>query len=303
MFETGQTLPENKDHTGIIYKLYSAHPMLKPFVSCYWVLRTGARFHNQQLLIPDGYVDLIFNYGQHYHRTEINSNMRWKIINQSHIVGERSATVLVENNAYMDLFGVKLNPYGLWALTHIPAKEFSREIVPLHSLIPSFCELENKIYDAHGDAAKILIIEQFLKEKLLYYSEENMQLQTSTQLILNSRGKIPISVLAHEVNMPYKTLERAYDRFIGLSPKAYSRIIRFKKALRAIKRTPDHYQSLYLDYGYYDQNHFIKEFKHFMGGTPSEYFNRQFHVEDKIFSLGTQKSTWTSLGEDDLIKS
>jgi AraC-like DNA-binding protein len=292
MIKTRPSLPEKPESAGVTYKLYAPHPLLKPFVSCYWVLRTGARFHNQQLLIPDGYVDLIFNYGQAYLRTEFDSGLPWKTIDQSHIVGERAASVLVENNAHMDLFGVKLNPYGLWALTNIPAKEFSNEIVPLNDLPASFTTLENQIYHAPGDTAKIFVVEEFLAKKLLLFSTENIQLQTSTKLIIQSKGKISISALANEVNMPYKTLERAYNRFVGLSPKSFSRIIRFKKALRAINKAPDQSQPLYLDYGYYDQNHFIKEFKHFMGGTPSEYFNRQFHVEDKIFLLGTNKNTW-----------
>lgn len=292
MIKTKTSLREKNKPTGVTYKLYAPHPLLKPFVSCYWVLRTGARFHNQQLLIPDGYVDLIFNYGQSYQRTEFDSGMPWKTINQSHIVGERAASVLVENNAHMDLFGVKLNPYGLWALTNTPAREFSREIVPLHCLPASFLALESQIYDALGDAAKIMIMEQFLMENLLSFSSEHIQLQASTQMIIRSKGNISINALTNEVNMPYKNLERAFNRFVGLSPKSFSRIIRFKKVLRAINKSPDQTQHIYLDYGYYDQNHFIKEFKHFMGGTPTEYFNRQFHVEDKIFSLGTNKNTW-----------
>ncbi len=273
-------------HQSFTYKLYPPHPSLSPFVRCYWIMKTGAQSLNQELMIPDGYADLIFNYGQMYRRTEISPELQWLDITSSHIVGERSSSVLVDHNTYLDVVGIKLKPYGLWVLTQIPAKNFFRQVVPLDLLRLGLDELEQQIYDALSDVAKIQIIEDFLTKRLLLFTTEHREVQAATQFILNAKGVVRIKTVAETVNLSYKTLERSFNQFIGMPPKAFARVIRFKKMLQAIKRSPTDHQHLYLDFGYYDQTHFIKEFKQFMGVTPSAYLNQQFLAEDKFFSLG-----------------
>ena len=87
--------------------------------------------------------------------------------------------------------------------------------------------------------------------------------------------------------MSRRTLERRFLDSVGISPKRFARVIRFKATLKHLKRHDAAVKRQgYLDFGYYDQNHFIKDFRYFMGGTPSDYFTNRFHSEDEFFSAG-----------------
>jgi methylphosphotriester-DNA--protein-cysteine methyltransferase len=90
-----------------------------------------------------------------------------------------------------------------------------------------------------------------------------------------------------ELIFNYKYLERQFLKIIGLTPKSYSRIARFQNVMQALKYAAFHpWPSLALDCGYYDQAHFIKEFKAFTGATPSEFVARQNQIAEMLTAPG-----------------
>ena len=292
-----QEIPLDYRDQGFRYKLYRPTPAITPFVGCYWTLQSAQRPLKQELMIPDGYVDIIFNYGNTYRRTELGKLHRSQWIDKSHIVGERTRSVVLDHTTHLNLVGIKLKPYGLWALTQLPSRDFAGQIVPIDAAVSPLIPLEHQIYEASNDTDKIHIIERFLLQHLLPFAEHHRDMQFATQLVLQMHGNIRIKDLATTLNMSYRQLERSFQNLIGLSPKAFARVVRFKKTMQSIKsRQSITYEHQYLDFGYYDQNHFIKEFKHFMGGTPSDYFNNQFHSQDIFFSLGIDNNVtaWLS---------
>jgi AraC-like DNA-binding protein len=290
MMKNNEKISLNHSYTDFTYKIYSPCSVLKPFVGCYWISKQKNKTSKPELMIPDGYIDLIFSYGESYSRAEFSNGLDWQKIDSSHIVGGRHKSVLINNNANLDLVGVKLTHYGLWCLTQQPSAEFLGRIIPLDLLAPFFAELEQQVYDAADDNEKICVLEKYLSRKLLPFADENAEIQFASQMILNSNGDFKIEELCRAANLSYKNLERSFDKFIGMSPKSFARIIRFKKTLQFFKANYAADRHLYLDFGYYDQNHFIKDFKQFMGGTPSAYYKGRFHAEDKFFTLGTTRN-------------
>ncbi len=286
-----------EEHGDCIYKLYLPHSALRPFVRCYWILKSQTQSLKPELFIPDGYADLIFNYGQTYRRAEFKPELNWLEIPSSHLVGGRRETVLVGNSSNLDLIGVKLNPYGLWALTQIPSADFFRQIASFELLsIPFLSELEQRIFDASGESEKIQVLERFLSAKILPFALKHQEVQRASQIIVDTNGSINMKKLSEAVNLSSKGLERLFEKYVGMPPKVYSGIIRFKKLLQAIKQNPRDGKHLYLDFGYYDQNHFIKDFKRFMGTTPTAYGCGKLLADDKFFTLGTDHdvSAWLS---------
>jgi len=88
-------------------------------------------------------------------------------------------------------------------------------------------------------------------------------------LINDHNGMIPIDDIAYTVNILRRQLERKFIDSVGISPKLYSRIIRFHYVKNMIKVRKDcSLISLALDSGYYDQAHFCREYKEFSGMTP-----------------------------------
>ncbi|MNL09584.1 HTH-type transcriptional activator RhaR [compost metagenome] len=78
------------------------------------------------------------------------------------------------------------------------------------------------------------------------------------------------------MGMSTTTLGDQFREKVGFSPKAFSRIVRFNHINAFIdKHHATNWQELVYTFGFFDQNHFIKEFKRFYGCTPSEWHSRQ----------------------------
>jgi AraC-like DNA-binding protein len=98
----------------------------------------------------------------------------------------------------------------------------------------------------------------------------------AVKLLRRARGGVGIGQVAAALGVGQRRLERAFDRSVGLSPKALARVLRFRRALGDLGRPHDArsaplWASLALGAGYADQSHFIREFKALAGLTPSRY--------------------------------
>ena len=95
-----------------------------------------------------------------------------------------------------------------------------------------------------------------------------------SQMQLNN--KISILELASEVNMSKRNFERKFLENVGLTPVFFNRIVRFQKAIKLINQQNKlSFTELAYMSGYYDQSHFIRDFKQFYGQPPKEFNQNQ----------------------------
>jgi methylphosphotriester-DNA--protein-cysteine methyltransferase len=111
-------------------------------------------------------------------------------------------------------------------------------------------------------------------------------IEQALHLILEHRGNLRIEDLKDALDIHYKTLERKFKTYVGLSPKTFSRIVRFKNTYKQFHHIARHDPSFFLDLGYYDQNHFIKDFKYFLHTTPTAYLRKKLSLSDEIVRRG-----------------
>jgi AraC-like DNA-binding protein len=90
--------------------------------------------------------------------------------------------------------------------------------------------------------------------------------------IIQSGGRLPVGALAEETGWSQKHLIARFTEHIGLTPKVTSRVVRFGRALDALKtvRPRQRFADLALDTGYYDQAHFDRDVRAFAGVSPTE---------------------------------
>lgn len=95
----------------------------------------------------------------------------------------------------------------------------------------------------------------------------------SLELIKKAKGMVDIDFLSQQACLSRKQFERLFSEHIGISPKQYLRIIRFQSALHNNSQS-NHWSmtQLALESGYYDQSHFINDFKALTGLTPKKFF-------------------------------
>jgi len=162
--------------------------------------------------------------------------------------------------------------------TEIGASNFLR--IPLHELFGQSLSLEEffsrqeiqetqeKLEAAQSDTARLNILETFLLCQLLERERDRM-IASAIEIIYQSKGTIRIAALAKHLHTSQSPLEKRFRALVGASPKKFAGIVRarhFLQALGANKQDAAEHLS-----AYYDQAHFIKDFKRFSSVTPEQY--------------------------------
>lgn len=160
------------------------------------------------------------------------------------------------------------------------APVFFRE--PIHELFQSSVSLDNfllrselllfeeQLSEGANHLDKIKIVENFLLSRMKAV-EPDMIVVKALDLIYQSKGSLRITELSQQLNISQSPLEKRFRQVVGASPKKFASIVRFKNILRNSNSSPS-LTALGYDAGFYDQSHFIKEFKRFTGDSPEEFF-------------------------------
>ena len=107
----------------------------------------------------------------------------------------------------------------------------------------------------------------FLKDKKIPESKGEKILK----LILEKQGQIPLEATSDDLGISTRSLERYFEKHVGVSPKFYTRIVRFSHIFNLIQNEDFNWLDISFLAGYYDQSHFINNFKEFTGKNPSSY--------------------------------
>jgi AraC-like DNA-binding protein len=156
-----------------------------------------------------------------------------------------------------------------------PLHELFKESISLDNFMlrSELLILEEKLQESKSDKEKISIIEDFLISKLNPVVPDPIVL-SAISLIYKSKGNIRIKELANELRISQSPFEKRFRKVVGTSPKKFSSLVRFKNTI-ASYRLQDSLTNLGYEAGFYDQAHFIKEFRNFTGDSPEIFFGQQ----------------------------
>ena len=151
-----------------------------------------------------------------------------------------------------------------------PLNELFRQSLSLEHLFgrEELSFVSEQLSIAQNGRERIRVIEQLLISHL-NGANEDLLVNKALQYIYHSKGTIRISELAKKLHTSQSPLEKRFRRIVGSSPKKFASIVRVKNVMSALDQGKDEF--ILFDAGYYDQAHFIKEFKTFTSFTPEQY--------------------------------
>lgn len=179
---------------------------------------------------------------------------------------------------YDDFIVVKFKPLGIWKLTGISMQHIANQIIQAEDIFgTSVRRLVERMQEMKSTEQKIECLDHFLLEQL---GDDTMQshpcMGPALALLAKHQGNIGIRELQEQTNTTRKTMERAFALQLGLSPKLYAKILRYNFAKSNIEKLASiDWGKIVHEHGYYDQSHFINEFKMFSGKTPVEYYKNR----------------------------
>jgi AraC-like DNA-binding protein len=270
------TQPQVQLNENIFHREIPPDARLQPYIWCYWEIKSY-----QPLTEPfsckiasDGCVDIFFdvnNSSQSYAMGFYDRYSTYVLGSSFHYAGIRFLPGM-----FSHLFNTKSSELSntvehLDSIHAKTSKFLIENIHPNDSIIEFKCAFDKYFLNNLQNIDKVL--DTRFHEAILIIFKNTRSLN-----IENDIGK--------NIRISQRHLRRIFEFYIGDNIKSFARVVRFQSYLRAHFESqeilPD---SLYYDFGYYDQGHFIKEFKKFSGDTPSKTLRNQnfinhFHSSD-----------------------
>ena len=239
------------------YREHAVASRLAPFVECFWTLETTEDLRDYPVL-PDGCVDIVYSRGR-----------RWT---EPQIVGTMSRVQTFTRRAGQFDCGVRFRPGMSAAFLRIPGVATADASIPLSEVWGTRGrQFGERFVDARSPEQCVALLEAQLVDP----SEPGV-VQRVAAHIVDQSGQVRVDDLAFDAGMSARQLRRVFVEEIGLSPKHFCRVIRFRHSLLQLTSTRrGDWTQIALDCGYYDQAHFINEFRELSGFTPGEYVSRE----------------------------
>ena len=239
-----------------MYREHRPPARLAPFVECFWTLRATQDIRDYPVL-PDGCADIVYTRGAGW------SGPR--------LVGTMTRTQSFSIAAGHFHCGVRFRPGMSASFFRAPASETVDQSLALD-------DFEGRrvrgLHDRLGDARDPEQCVAIMEAQLVDPAEPGIAQQIAAHIV-HKCGQVRVDNLAFEAGMSARQLRRVFLEQVGLSPKHFCRVIRFRHSLAQLaQRGRGDWTQLALDCGYYDQAHFINEFRELSGFNPGVYVSR-----------------------------
>jgi AraC-like DNA-binding protein len=239
---------------------------LKPYIK-YFVVSEN-EFENEYKVFPSSGLVIGFQYkGQ---LAVIKENTENKL-NSAGITGITDSYKVFKNSADIGTVLVYFTEIGFTHFASHPANELFNLSLSLNDIFDknSIIEVEEKLAFANTDKLRIKIVEQFLASQLKDIQTDKLIVE-AVKLIYQSNGTIRIKELNEKLFISQSPFEKRFRKVVGTTAKKFASIVRFNSVLDNLSETKTLSEICY-ENNFFDQAHFIKDFKQFTGDTPENF--------------------------------
>ena len=254
--------PKGVLHALIAEKMFSLN-RLQPsaeigyFVQHYWIVRWDLRGQApySQVVIAHPNVNLVFEKGA------------------SGVFGVAKTTSshLLKEQGWV--FGIKFKPGGFYPFLQAPVSTLTGGVISLEEVFGvETAPMEAEILSLTDDAAMGVRAEAFLTAHLPERDPNTALISEIVQMIQQDRTTLKVEDVVRHSGMNKRTMQRLFDRYVGVSPKSVIQRYRLHEAAEHMDQgTAGDWLDLSIALGYYDHSHFIRDFRSIVGVSPEQY--------------------------------
>ena len=256
----------------MISRVYTPRPPLSNFVESFWYYDGYQLPHAKDRVLPNGSMQLIINLSE----DRLRVYDRWdtdKVENHpgSLVCGARSEFTVIDAN-HRSIMGVSFKAGGAFPFFKLPAGELRNMQVSLDLLWGSRAvQLREELLEGTTPEARFLILERALLE-----GSAGLWRHPAVAFALKVFDGVPqtrsIGEVTDQIGLSPRRFIQAFDAEVGLTPKLFCRVRRFQEVLSVIGRQKSiDWAAVAAGCGYFDQAHFIHDFRGFSGVSPTTY--------------------------------
>lgn len=256
------------------YQEYSPPAQLAPWIKLFWVFEGRSSDPTPETLVADGYPELIVHFRSPFAEVDHAGNEQ----KQSPAIacGQLTRPLVLHSSPDAGMIGIRFQPSGMAPFFSAPMKLLTDARVPAEELFADVDQLVNEVLESSNDSQRIAACTRFLMRSI-DLNRDNSSVRGAVERILKTRGGLTVESLASDMGRSRRSLEMAFQKQVGTSPKTYCRITRFRHLFDAMSHrgASVDWIDIALDAGFFDQSHLIRDFRQFAGTSPTSFLTAE----------------------------
>ncbi len=261
------------------------------YVECFIYFKGYMPQHSIERVVPDGHVYLIFELDNLPRYTYINDSLKPdRTFTKCWFSGLQKNYISISALPDSEMFVIKFKPGEAIPYLHTTLDEVSNSVIPAEQILgEAVFELREKLFNTNTPKEKFDLANQFLTD--LFYSD--FQPHESVYKAIERLQCDPeffdttMMQIIEESGFSKKHFIDLFKKSVGVTPKYFQRILRFNCIIPKVQQEQEiSWPQISAECGFYDQAHFIREFRQFSGYNPESFLTEQRgHGEVNFFPI------------------
>lgn len=264
----------------MLYNEFLPSEHLRPYIKTFYFFESEKEAEVEDVVFPGGSMELIFNLG----------NGIWKTASKGvfhktpaiELWGQLTQPLPVKSEGKNKMLGIRFYTHGAAFFLKEDLWELKNRVFDARDVLGnSVHQLRELLLETDSLHQRLELVERFLINRLFSLEKNSRQksmVGLITQELQTEMLSEDIKSLASRYQLTPRYLQKLFLQYTGVTPKLYHKINRFQRSLSLVTKKENSLTSIAYDCGYFDQSHFIREFKSFTGITPSHYTAESFPV-------------------------
>ena len=267
------------------YQTFAPPEILAPFIKYFWVLESKQVDNSERTFsaIPDGCPGVVMVRSEKEAFCMDNDKKLPNIF----LYGQTVSPSTFSSEGLVGAVGICFQPHALKSIFGMDANELTSSCIDLSLIGKKKSRLPEQLSSAATVDEQIKILSFYLYNQQQNNSRHpDETTKYAIAQLTQSKGNISLKELQQKVQLSERSLERKFKASVGISPKLFSRIIRFQESMNQLRKSDyDKLSDIAYENDYADQSHFIRVFKEFTGFSPIEFKNQSNEIAENFPQL------------------
>lgn len=240
------------------------------YIQCIWSLVTHYDTPCNETILPKGTVELIFNFSERITHIALDNGTR-TILPDIFVNGINFTPFRLQKQGRQHLLGVQLTTIGLRSLFGAAVREFNDRVIEGSEVCRTLSSLRDQLHEQDTFADQVSIVRMWLHERIASSKQSDTIVRMHGLLSFDRAEDLSVRSLCLEKGVSTRQLRRLSTEWLGMNTETFLLYRKYRTALHLLHRNGFSLGQVGLEAGYYDQSHFIREFRSFTGMTPTAY--------------------------------
>lgn len=251
------------------FQTFSPAAILQPYIEYYWVLHTSKKLENE-ILFPSGRMEFAINISDG--GATMHFGNRVSVMPDIEILGHLTHPTIETIAANTTILITRFRPFAAALFLKTPAENFNNNSIDAHDVLGNRLGcLREEMLERATIRGKINVLENFLAQQL-FRSNKNLKtpqlVNALCHAIIHDNQSFSLKKLAKDHKISERHIQIIFKEYVGISPRGLFSVQRFVRSLQLVRNSSLSLTDIGYECGYFDQAHFIREFKAYTGTTP-----------------------------------